>query len=121
MSWTGRDRERTSRPNPARPARDFAGLVAAVVAAIDPGRVASYGQVAAWAGRPGAARAVGNVLAASSGLPWWRVVHVDGRLLPGSAGRQRALLEREGVAVDGDRIADPRLIARLRPDPLEAP
>ena len=36
-------------------------------------------EVAAQAGYPGAARAVGNVLARRDDVPWWRVVTADGR------------------------------------------
>ncbi|MGC8474583.1 MAG: MGMT family protein [Candidatus Dormibacteria bacterium] len=55
----------------------------------------TYGDVARLAGRPGAARAVGMVLARSSGLPWWRVVTANGRLVPGLEAEQASRLERE--------------------------
>lgn len=87
-----------------------------MVRALAPGEVVSYGEVAVRAGRPGAARAVGNVLAATEGLPWWRVVQAGGRLAGGHEARQSALLAAEGVAVVDGRIADPGLRARLRPD-----
>jgi len=58
---------------------DFAGAVLLVVADIPPGRVMTYGDVAATLGSRGA-RAVGRVMATEgSGLPWWRVVRADGR------------------------------------------
>ena len=47
------------------------------------GEVVTYGEVAEEAGHPGAARAVGNVIASSEDLPWWRVVTSTGRLVPG--------------------------------------
>ena len=55
---------------------EFSQRVEAVVRAIEPGDVVTYGEVAALAGKPGAARGVGAVLAGSGerGLPWWRVV-----------------------------------------------
>jgi methylated-DNA-protein-cysteine methyltransferase related protein len=68
--------------------------------------VATYGQVAELAGRPGAARAAGAALRASQGraLPWQRVVaRKGGRLArvaildPVGGATQRALLEAEGV------------------------
>ena len=74
----------------------------AAVEAIPPGRVASYGQVAAAAGLPGRARMVGRALAGlppESGVPWQRVVNSKGEIsLPGRAGmRQRELLAAEGL------------------------
>jgi methylated-DNA-protein-cysteine methyltransferase related protein len=82
----------------------FADQVRAVVASIPAGDVLTYGEVAAEAGVPGAARAVGNVLAASEGLPWWRVVPASGRLAPDLAARQAELLRAEGVTVSDGRI-----------------
>ena len=81
------------------------GEVVAVVGEIPPGRVATYGQVAALAGRPGAARWVGRALGAlpsESGVPWHRVLAASGRItIEGGTGRlaqeQRRLLEAEGV------------------------
>ncbi len=67
------------------------------------GEVVSYKEVALRAGYPGAARAVGNVLAASVGLPWWRVVRADGRLAAHSRDEQAARLRREGVSVRDGR------------------
>jgi methylated-DNA-protein-cysteine methyltransferase-like protein len=82
--------------------------VRAVVAALPPGDVVTYGEVAALAGKPGAARGAGAVLAASSGadLPWWRVVYASGRLAPGKEAVQARRLRREGVDVDaaGGRV-----------------
>lgn len=67
------------------------------------GRVATYGQIAALAGNPRAARQVVRALHASSGsrkLPWHRVINAAGRISL-AEGRgyelQRALLEDEGV------------------------
>jgi methylated-DNA-protein-cysteine methyltransferase-like protein len=74
--------------------------VEAVVAGLRPGEVASYGEVAAEAGFPGAARAVGGVLAdPSRDLPWWRVVTARGRLVPGHEAEHGRRLRAEGVAV----------------------
>jgi methylated-DNA-protein-cysteine methyltransferase-like protein len=80
------------------------------VQSIPAGRVATYGQVAAAAGRPGAARWVGRCLAAvpeGADVPWHRVVAATGRLaLAGAAAaQQRRRLRAEGVSVDeGGRI-----------------
>ena len=91
-------------PLPASSARH----VEAVVAGLQPGEVLSYGDVAAEAGYPGAARAVGSVLATSDGLPWWRVVMANGRLAPGHEERQAALLASDGVAVRFGRVVPRR-------------
>jgi methylated-DNA-protein-cysteine methyltransferase-like protein len=68
---------------------------------IPPGRVATYGQIAAIEGRC-TPRMVGYAMAAvpaGSGVPWHRVINSAGRTsLAGEGGEaQRALLEREGV------------------------
>lgn len=82
----------------------FADRVVAVVAATRPGEVVTYGEVAAEAGRPRAARAVGRVLRDhGGGLPWWRVVTADGRLVPGNETEHADRLTAEGVAVDRTR------------------
>ena len=79
--------------------------VYAVVRRIPRGMVATYGQVAALAGHPRAARFVGFALHANpyqGEVPCHRVVFRDGSLAPGFAfggpDEQRALLEGEGVA-----------------------
>ncbi len=83
----------------------FAARAESVIRELRPGEVVSYGEVAAQAGRPGAARAVGNLLSRSEGLPWWRVVSASGRLVPGNEARQAELLRAEGVQVNSDRVA----------------
>lgn len=82
----------------------FADAVRAVVAAIPQGHVVTYGEVAAEAGHPGAARAVGGIMAGSDGLPWWRVVAATGRLVPGLEREHAARLRAEGVAVRDGRV-----------------
>jgi alkylated DNA nucleotide flippase Atl1 len=77
-----------------------------LVAAIPPGEVMTYGEVAAECGFPGAARAVGTVMARSDGeLPWWRVVAANGRLVPGHEAEHTRRLRAEGVAVRNGRVA----------------
>jgi methylated-DNA-protein-cysteine methyltransferase related protein len=81
--------------------------VLAIVRRIPKGKVATYGDVAAAAGYPGAARQV--VWALRSGgkaVPWHRVLGAKGRiLLPGANGlEQRLRLRTEGVAILGDRV-----------------
>ncbi|MGH7723494.1 MAG: MGMT family protein [Candidatus Dormibacteria bacterium] len=82
----------------------FSARVHDVVAALDVGEVATYAEVALRAGHPGAARAVGWVLAHSEGLPWWRVVNASGRLTPGHERAQARHLAREHVAVCANRV-----------------
>ena len=84
--------------------QDFEHAVANVLGRLDPGEVVSYGEVADEAGFPGAARAVGNILARSDGLPWWRVVTATGRLVPGHEQRQASLLRAEGVKVTKGKV-----------------
>ena len=83
---------------------EFVERVHAVIAALRPGEVIAYGEVAREAGAPGAARAVGNVLAGSDGLPWWRVVRADGRLAAGHEREQARRLRAEGVRVVSGRV-----------------
>ena len=92
----------------SRPPAPFVAAVSATIRALHRGQVASYGQVAARAGYPGAARAVGNVLATTLGLPWWRVVRADGQLAAHSRTEQARRLRREGVPLKGTRVAMPR-------------
>jgi methylated-DNA-protein-cysteine methyltransferase-like protein len=79
-----------------------------VIRSLEPGEVVTYGEVAAEAGFPGAARAVGNVLRTVPGLPWWRVVTAGGRLVPGAEHRHAELLRTEGVDVVNGRVARTR-------------
>ncbi len=83
---------------------DFERRVSAVIAGLAPGEIVTYGEVAEEAGFPGAARAVGNLLARSEGLPWWRVVASTGRLVPGHERRQALRLRAEGIPVEGGRV-----------------
>lgn len=83
---------------------DFEDAVAAVISALEPGDVVTYGEVAAEAGYPGAARAVGGVLRTSEGLPWWRVVGSGGRIRTPDPQRQIRLLTDEGVLVVNGRV-----------------
>jgi len=94
---------------------DFRTKVIAVIEALRSGEVVSYGDVAAQAGHPGAARAVGAVLRTSGddGLPWWRVVMSTGRLAPGKEAEQGRRLRAEGVAI-AMAHAEPGDFERLR-------
>ncbi len=83
---------------------DFTTAVTDVLERLDPGDVMSYGEVADEAGFPGAARAVGNLLATTPGMPWWRIVTQSGRLAPRNEPRQADLLRSEGVVVRDGRV-----------------
>jgi methylated-DNA-protein-cysteine methyltransferase-like protein len=79
----------------------FEQAVDAVLAGLGPGDVVTYGEVAAEAGYPGRARAVGHFLARrGNGHAWWRVVTASGRLVPGHEVDQALRLRAEGVPVD---------------------
>ena len=85
---------------------DFTTRIGKVLAHLGPGDVTTYGEVAAEAGRPGAARAVGRLLAQSDeDWPWWRVVTATGRLVPGAEDQQTKRLRAEGVHVESGRVA----------------
>lgn len=93
---------------PRKDTRSFADRVLAVVRRIPVGRVSTYGDVAAMAGRPGAARAVGTLMARAGGpgIPAHRVVGAAGALggYGGQEATKAALLRAEGVTVVGRRI-----------------
>lgn len=96
------------RPGVGRSA-EMRGRVEAVIRGLRPGEVVSYGDVADQAGYPGAARAVGTILARSDGLPWWRVVTASGRLVPGLEAEHARRLRAEGVELAGGRVRIRRL------------
>jgi alkylated DNA nucleotide flippase Atl1 len=81
---------------------DFGAAVAAVVMTIPPGRVMTYGDVAAALGSR-ASRQVGKVMAHEGhGLPWWRVVRAAG--LPA--------IRHEAAALEMYRVEGTPLITR---------
>ncbi|MDP8989814.1 MAG: MGMT family protein [Acidobacteriota bacterium] len=81
---------------------------AQTIRSIPPGKVASYGQVAAAAGYPCYHRAVARFLktAIPGDLPWQRVLGAGGeiKLAGRAAAEQRLRLSKEGVAFAGKRI-----------------
>jgi methylated-DNA-protein-cysteine methyltransferase-like protein len=90
---------------------DAATRIYAAIAAIPPGRVASYGAIAARAGLPGRARLVGRLLGEvpdGMELPWYRVLRSSGHIAmpPGSRGfrEQARRLRAEGVEVKNGRV-----------------
>ena len=85
--------------------RPFEDRVDAVLRRLRPGEVVTYGEVAEEAGRPGAARAVGRLLATvDADWPWWRVVTASGRLVPGHETEHARRLKAEGVELRNGRV-----------------
>jgi len=79
-------------------------MVYDIVAKIPPGRVTSYGQIAALLDEPRAARTVGwamHSIPDGIELPWHRVINAQGKITFNKHGQgaslQRALLESEGI------------------------
>ncbi|NMD54526.1 MULTISPECIES: MGMT family protein [Tsukamurella] len=78
--------------------------VRALIAAIPPGRVRTYGDIADEVGLS-SPRIVGWVMRTdASDLPWHRVVPATGRPAAHIVTEQLARLRTEGVLADGDRI-----------------
>jgi len=94
---------------------DFTTRVLMAVRRIPAGRVASYGEVAEFAGRPGAARAVGNIMrdCHRPDIPCHRVIAAGGHLggYGGDESLKRALLLAEGVTVVGKRVKNHEALA----------
>ena len=89
----------------------FRAAIYAMVCCIPSGRVAAYGQVAAWIGHPRAARQVGFALSAlepGTTVPWWRVIRSSGQIAlqgdPNRGPRQSQLLIQEGVEINDWRV-----------------
>lgn len=84
----------------------FRQRIETLVAQIPKGRVMTYGQLAALAGSPTAARIVGGIAHfGDPELPWQRVVNKQGGLArgyPGGRAAHRAHLEQEGIIVSND-------------------
>lgn len=88
----------------------FRERVEALVAQIPPGRVMTYGQLAALCGNARAARIVGGIAHfGDPALPWHRVVNKQGGLAagyPGGRAGHRQVLEAEGFEVSDDYRVD---------------
>jgi O-6-methylguanine DNA methyltransferase len=95
-------------------ASNFTTRVIAILRQIPPGRVTTYGDIAALAGHPGAARAVGTImrLAKEPHLPYHRVIAAGGRV--GGYGAnphlKPALLRAEGHVIRGKRLVGFRAV-----------
>ncbi|WP_406692618.1 MGMT family protein [Saccharopolyspora sp. ID03-671] len=78
--------------------------VRAVVASIPPGKVLSYGDVAARAGLS-SPRLVGRIMSEDTAdLPWYRVLRSNGTVAEHLRHRQLELLRAEGVLARDGRI-----------------
>jgi methylated-DNA-protein-cysteine methyltransferase-like protein len=89
---------------------EFRERVETLVAQIPPGRVMTYGQLAALCGNARAARIVGGIAHfGDPALPWQRVVNKSGGLAAGYPGGRRGHkehLEAEGIKVSDDYRVD---------------
>lgn len=92
---------------------EFSKAVMKFVKMIPQGTVASYGQIAALAGKPHGARGVGWILNSSAeayNLPWQRVINSKGKIsFPTKSEEfkiQKSLLSKEGVKFSDDDSID---------------
>lgn len=101
------------------PEPSFRDRVYSIVAQIPYGRVMTYGDVAACAGQPLAARIVGQIAHfGSPDLSWHRVVNRFGGLASGyygGRGGQKQMLEAEGCKVNDKFILENFDEKRWRP------
>lgn len=89
--------------------KNFTQQVRAYVRTIPVGEVRTYGEVAAACGSPGAARAVGSIMAKNFDLdiPCHRVIRSDGSLgnyNRGGPAVKRKKLRAENVTVESDKV-----------------
>ena len=101
-----------------QPGADFISRVLDVVESIPPGRVMTYGDVAAALGSR-AARAVGQVMSHyGSDAPWWRVVRASGHPAIDHEARALEYFRAEGTPLKWSRDGVHRVdLAVARYDP----
>lgn len=87
--------------------------VLGAVEAVPPGRVTSYGDLAALLGDGGPRRIALVLSRHGAAVAWWRVVRTNGSAAPLVRDRARGAWAAEGTPTAGDRINMAR--ARLRP------
>lgn len=89
------------------PAGDRERRIVDVLMTLQEGEVTTYGDIAAVAGYPRNARLVGRILQTTDvEVPWWRVVNIAGRLVPGHEREQRRLLLEEDVIVKRGHVVE---------------
>ena len=87
---------------------DFEDAALEVISAIPLGATMSYGEVAADAGFPMAARAVGRLVRLTDRpIPWWRVTGAGGRIIHPEPATQTQRLINEGITVKNGRVQTP--------------
>jgi methylated-DNA-protein-cysteine methyltransferase-like protein len=95
-----------------KPIGEFSKQVIAMIQKVPKGKVATYKQIAALAGKPHAVRAIAWILHSSSKahkLPWQRILNAQGKIsFPASSPlhkKQKSLLQKEGIRFsDNGRI-----------------
>lgn len=92
-------------------ATEFSVSVIKLIRAIPKGKVATYGQIAALAGKPQGSRGVSWILNSSAkahNLPWHRVLGSKGEIsIPKGSpyhAKQKILLQKEGVKFENGKI-----------------
>ena len=105
------------------PVMSLRDAVYKLMAQLPDDKVTTYGDLAAFAGHPYAARRVGEIAhGGPEELPWHRLVNCKGGLavgFPGGQAVQRQLLEHDGIQCDDSyRVVD---FAQRRWRPLTAP
>lgn len=85
-----------------------------LMAELPPHKVTTYGDLAAFAGHPHAARIVGGIAhRGPDTLPWHRLVHGDGRLavgFPGGIEAQAQLLAHDGILCDSISVQNLHIV-----------
>lgn len=90
--------------------RDLRDQIFRLMDVLPPRHVTTYGDLAVFAGHPGAARIVGGIAhRGPDSLPWHRLVHSDGRLavgFPGGVEIQQQLLAQDGITCELGIVSD---------------
>lgn len=90
---------------------EFSELVISTIKAVPAGKVATYGQIARFCGKPAGARQVSRILHSCSekhSLPWHRIINSQGKVsLPNEWGEiQTCLLLEEGIKFSNSGVID---------------